>query len=1387
MSPSRPRRRSKILPRAASLQWWAVSLTLAVLRVATAQISDTAPVALDDSPVADRILAEVEAQVGDNPRRAADLLASLLDEYGDRVVPIPDRPDVFRSVRAAVLEVLAGNAAVRTAWRERGEVEASELLSAAGPAETLRRRPMTGAGLEAAYRAAQRAIESGSPEAGLRLLDSVATWPDADTPEAQGRRELLAATAWIAIARDAGSAPDRRRRDDAIEAVRRREPAAAARLQVWAEAIDRPGDDGAGDMDPAMREWTVLWDAPLEESLHRRRTVDPGSGRVLHSNPEGVRQTGMFLTAVPVVVGDLVLVNEGRLIEAVDRYTGRLRWFRDFDSGRIFAGSGRPGDLGEIALEGEDAYTILGHSFGDRRGGRTVIRFDARTGRERWEVDPDRIPDRPLLEDAEAFGAPLILGDVVVVPLRKLTSRLETIDLVLALDRADGSVRWLRSIASSGSMRNSVGRPVSRLSTIDGDVLIASSAGAVARLDGRTGSVVWLRREEVPLAGLSTITEAWQIATPVVLEEGIATLDASRRHWQLLDPETGDLLQRHPIGAGTISGQVTWLAVVKGGIDGERDLLLLIGNDIVAVDPAAPETPIWSLQDRARDAGIPIGPIEATGVRGRVEVESGRILVPTVDAVISVDPPSGRVTRLLEIEGPVNPVLAGDTIHLVGAESVATVMPVLDAVATLERRIRESPDAVTQAMGLLELAARIGRPDLQLLAARAAVDGLNGPDGEMWRDEVLDLLLEAVPSAGDEDGEILLELASSAATDVAGRVRHRLARAGWLKARGRTRDAISEWLGIVGDSSLATVLVRESPDHAVAGGTVARERLREVRTEDVALSAVLDAEAMAEVDAAIKARETASVLMQLARRSAGTDAAIKAAGRVVEILRDEGNPMSAAAAALMVARDFDRLDPRRATLLQHAATACTDVGRPDLATMLLATSGSPSAGPPSPSVGGVPDHIESLPGRLVTSNPAIAATAPTDLVLLFEAGTTELVARDAEGLVERWRRPWSMDHLLVEWSPDLLIWEGAAQRQPILSSLDPATGDVRWSTPDVSRLLPAPDRHAINADGFLPDGGLFQPWEILSMPLDGGVLLVRRDGAASLVDRVDGRTVIWSRRGLLDRVHGISSGGGLVHVHGSGVDQRGEVVGRLVSLDPVSGRVVLDESIESGEIRWAIPDPLGRVAIGTSTEVHVLDPIGALLGRGDQWRRRRTGGDEIRLGWISGGDLVLLDDASSIVAWDLPSGRVDADRWDVPEDRLELLGRPLETLDLGDRRILHLDARLVMHDAEGEILGMDAMSIPGRKDQRVMPVRDGILLVTRIMAGVPGGGVHRIQRLDPDAGLMLVGQPFEIAGGRPYADVRVVDGWLLLSTEAETHAVPMSASPESNSDLPGRP
>ncbi len=1353
--------------------------------MAMAQVADLAPVAVDDSPVADRLLAEVDAQAADNPRRAAELAAELLDAYADRVVADPDRPDVFRSVRSAIIEVLESAPDVLDAWNERVGDEAVAMLEVAGPLETWRRRPMTPAGLEAAFRLAQRSIESGSAESGLRLLDALVGWPGLDAEMMRERRAMLVALAWVRIAEDSGRPADQRRRDEAIGQVRA--AGAVAALTEW--AASRSATDAATppDDDPSRREWTVLWEAPLEASLHRRRTTDLASGRPLGSNAEVVRRIGMFLTSVPAIFGDLVIVNEGHIIEAIDRYTGRLRWFRDFGSAQSFTSMGRPGDLGEIVLDGEDAYTILGNAFNDRpTGERAIIRFDPSTGRVRWTMRPDRSGGDPLLEDAEAVGAPMILGDLVVVPLRKVTSRLETIDLVLALDRSDGSVRWLRSIASSGSVRTSDRRPVSRLNTVDGDVLVASSAGAIARLDGLSGSVVWLRRQDVPLNGLGRVFEAWQIAAPVVTDLGVVTLDAARRHWQLIDPETGDLVEEHPIGPGTTAGNPARIDVVPGALDGS-DLLLFIGTDIVAVDPATPTVPMWSLSEKARDAGLSIESVDAPGVRGRVVVEGGTILVPTVDAVLSIDPGTGTVHRLFEIDGPVNPMLAADAILVAGSESLATMMPVLDAVATLERRIRESPDAVSQAMALLELAARIGRSDLQLLAARAAVDGLSGPDGELWRDEVLDLLLDAVPSAGEADGAVLLDLAADTAVDVGGRVRHRLARAAWLQSRGRGLEAIDEWLGIIGDPTLASVMIRVADDFDVAAGTVARSRLRETRSLDAEVARRLDAQATERMNAAIAARETASVFANLARQAVDSDAAVLAASRAVEILRDEGDPLSVAAVAMVVARGFEPEDPRRVRLLRDAATACADAGRSDLTDVLSRLAGVSDTTVTLPQVGGVPDHIESIRGRLVPVAPEARGHPPADLILFHEPDTSELVARDADGLGERWRRPWSAEVRIVQWSPDLLVWEGADQRLPVLHSLDEKSGEIRWSTPAVSQLLPAPDRLAVNTDGFLPDGGVFQPWEILVVPCDRGVMLVRRDGAISLVDGTDGRTVLWSRRSIMDRVYGFSRGGGLVHLHGSGIDADGEVIGRLVSIDPVQGTIVLDESFEAGEVDWALSEALGRVVVGAGSEIHVVDPIGRRIGAVDHWKRRLPTSSDVELGWVTDRDVVLIDENLSTNVWHLEDGRLDADRWSLPEDPNRGSARPLESIELGRKRVLHLDGRVVMHDSQGRLLGLDAMSIPGRRDWKALPVEGGLLLITRLSVGVPGGSVVRVQRLETDAGLRLGGRPFEISAGRPYTEARVVDGWLLLSTGVETHAVPMSASPESNPEMPTRP
>ncbi len=1351
--------------------------------IAVAQIGagDLAPVALDDSPVAERMLAEVAAQSADNPDRAAVLLAELLDQYDARVVGDGTDPDRLESVRTAVLRLLERDGAIREAWRSRHDDEAASILEREGEEACLRRRPMTTAGLEAGLRIAQRSVEIGAPDSAVRLLDLVADWPGASAGKVVDRVAVLRALAMIGIDRDRRSTESASERDAAIDAVRTRDADLGARLDAIAEATEAMvlPDPSRSAFD---REWTVLWEIPLEASLHRARTIDSETGRNRHSDPEAVRRGGGYLVSIPAVSDNLVLVNQGNFIEGVDRYTGRTRWFRDLRAGNALYGTGIPIDLNEIHVVDGDAYTVTGHAMsGGRNGRRSIIRFDPATGNEHWSVRPDRLRDIEELEDAEPSGPPLVVGDLVMVPLRRTTSRLETIDLVLALARSDGSPRWVRTIASSGSTRTGDPRPVSMLANLDGDVLVASAAGAVARLDGRTGVVVWLRRDEVPLRSSGQTRWGWQIAGPVVLDRGVATLDAGRRHWQLLDPETGELLLRRPIGVGSAVGAASWLAVVEGALDG-RDLLLAIGDDVVAIDPAEPAEPVWSWRRRAEEAGIDLGDPTLRQVRGRVFVDRKSLLVPTATGVFAVDPVDGRSERVLRLDAPSNPVLAPDAIHAATPDTLVTSMPVLDAVATLERRIKAAPEAVSESIALLELARRIGRADLLRLAARTAVEGLATPNGAGWRGEVLNLLLDTVASADDADGLLLLDLAEEVATDVSGRARHRLALADWLQKRGRLAEAADAWLGVMADLEASRVMVRSGDTLEVAAGSVARSRLVAAVQVDPVLRARLGDQAVAEVEAAIESRETAPVLIGLARRYPGTDAAIVAAGRAIEILRDEGDAASIMALAFVVARDLEATDPRRTSLLEKAATACEDAGGSGRVAAIRRVAGFDDVTRPRrPNLEGVPDHLDLLEGRLVPAAEELAGDPPADWFLVFEPDSRELVARDASDLEERWRFAVDDDHVVVGWAPEVLVWEGGQRREPFLTALDPGTGEVLWSTPKPSGVLPPISRFAVEADGFRPGGEVFVPYQVFPMPLDGGILLIRRDGAVSMLDRVDGRTVAWSQQNLLDRVYGATTGGGLIHLHGAGIDDTGDKVGRVVSLDPTSGRVVFDQVIPAGEIQWLVAGDLGRVAIGTRSEIRLLDPISSIVGGGDGWRRREIGLEGGVLGWITEDDVVVADDAGRVSAWDLLGGRVRDDVWLLPDDQLAAPGRAIETIELGESRVLHLDGRVVLHDGEGRLLGADALAAPSRRDWTIVPLESRLLLATRISSG-SGTTLIRFQQLDPAAGLKLVGMPFEIAGRTRYERARAVDGHLLLSTEAETHVLPMSPPREDAHD-----
>ena len=1361
--------------------------TLFLSGLAPAQVDELAPVALDDSPAAQLALDEARAQAADNPERTAELAAELLDQYADRVVARDDASELFESVRSSVIGLLESDPGVLAAWRRAETGPANAMLVEDGIEAAFQRRPLTTAGLEAGLRLAQRMIESGRPYAGLRLIDSLANWQG--TVRTASRIDLLRALALIDLVRRPGSDDSvAMELDRAIELVAAESPSRAEALVTLRE--DLAADPPTGmpvDLESLKKlDWTPLWDVEMGDALFRRKTTNMATGRVLSvASQTRAFEAGSYLVSIPAVFEDLVLVNEGYLLEALDRFTGRLVWYRDHGLARGITPSGLPGDPNEVVLADGEAYTVLGHYFPNGRGGDGIVtRFDPLTGIDRWSIRPDRMDDDPLLEGAQPAGPPLVVGDLLVVPLRKWTPRLETIDMVLAVDRADGGYRWLRTIASSGKIRSNTGRPLATLAEIDGDVLVASPAGAMARLDGRTGSIRWLRRDEVPLRMSVNTGFAWQISGPVVCGQGVAAIDASRRHWVILDPETGEELVRKPLGAGSVAGAASWLMAASVP-DAGPDLLLAIGsNDIVAIDPSRPDRRVWSLRDRCNEVGMSLGTQLASGIRGRVFPIDDGIVVPVVDRLYLVDTTTGTPSRLADMPGPTNPLVTSDAIYACGSDSVQALMPIGNAIAALEARIRATPDAIPQALALMELSERIGRRELLVLAARSAVEASLRREDARWNEEVLDRILEVLGRTGPDDGAVLVELAGSVIADPMGRAKLELVRGDWLAGLGRGLEATEAWMAILDDEDVGSTPVPIDDELEGAASIAALSRLQSLMEGDDELKKELERRGGRLVEEAIRDRASADDLVKLARRYGGTDAALAAGARAVEILRDERRPRQAAFVAMVIGRGFPARHPGRQALMSLAIDSVRELGREDLAEPLSSMSMAGSSGGDRKSSGGrrpvldgVPDRIEILDGIPVPVATEVAVEAPTDGIPMIE--DSSLVWRGGRDLKPLWTIPLeSRDAEIIGFDPRLLVWEGGDLREPRLRAIDISDGSTVWATPRISDLLPPRDRPNDDANAFLPDGSPFIPHQVIPVRVGDGVLLVRRDGALSFVDAADGRSVRWSMDRLMDRVFDATMAGGMLHLTGSEVDADGERVGVTVSLDPGTGRRLHRSVHETGEVRMAIGDDAGRLAVVTKGGVSMVDPAGAALGHAGGWTCRDPVLSFAPFAWLIEDDLVMVDEDGLVRTLEADLGLERPGGWSASPDGDRSPGRLEEVVRLGDRWLFRHASRLFLHDRFGTMVGADGIARPDLQNVAVVPVSDGLLLLSRNAQR----RIHRVHRLDEKRGLFAVGSPFDYASPGRFEGVRAIDGWLLLRQGEDTHALPMSSSGKSAPD-----
>lgn len=183
-----------------------------------------------------------------------------------------------------------------------------------------------------------------------------------------------------------------------------------------------------------------------------------------------------------------------------------------------------------------------------------VVGLDPADGRALWE--------RPASEAAQYHGAPVRLGaDVVVADDR---------GRVVRLDGATGAERWGAE----------VGGPVYATPAVAEDaVYVSTTRGGLARLDARSGDVVWTAQDEQPL----------RLSTAAVGGEALA-VGVSDGTVRGIDPASGDELWRYR-GDGGVTAAPVWI--------GDRVAVGTLTKRLVVIDGSTGREE-WSTELRGR-------------------------------------------------------------------------------------------------------------------------------------------------------------------------------------------------------------------------------------------------------------------------------------------------------------------------------------------------------------------------------------------------------------------------------------------------------------------------------------------------------------------------------------------------------------------------------------------------------------------------------------------------------------------------------------------------------------------------------------------------------------------------------------------------------------------
>lgn len=729
------------IPRCRLLALLAVCVLLAWHSRVFAQIEQQQnPIFLDESPVASDALSRArEHLAGGNLDATADVLQRVLDDHPREVTPSGKDQLLSVSLRKAVEGMLISNPDLLERYRQRQASAAGEMLAQGRLEELARTRLLTTPGLEATLMLARREMLDGHFDASALRLGDLANHPDAGVKPGgvwEGRVLTLARELAPYLTSPARLVELAELVGEALPGVKMEVPASAqVQPSVLLPGVDLPPAD--------------LLPRPIGTGTFADLTPIQVNMGMTRQQAEMIPAYARALRLWPVLTGSSVILTSGPRIWSFDRLTARPRWTVDAlaQCGKeSVPARGLDPQAGTRTIPTTDweestspalvSGTLVAVVAQDvdpiTEGEEIIVGLDPQTGSARWCNGLSALS--PDLARANARGP--VLGDsgVALVSLvKEQRERRQRVALLAGVDALTGTLRWSLPVASTGVLPYAGTQRLADALAVDAGVVYRSDRiGVVGAYRVVDGEPLWVRHLPAPVQAMeaSATLTPWAMMAPVVAGRSVFVLSPDRERIIELDAGSGGII------AERASAEL-----------GRPDYLLLVGEDLVgvgynrlAVVPLAK----WGIGQVVMSGIVP-----ELGIRGRVGVAGGRLLVPTEKGVSVINPGSLRQPeRWIALESPGTPLATGQGLIVVDDARVHVYSTWEIAALELRRQMSAMPDDPAPALELLSLAERSGRVEefLPALEQAAGVVGRaqgvgRGGAAEVVRGQLIELVL----------------------------------------------------------------------------------------------------------------------------------------------------------------------------------------------------------------------------------------------------------------------------------------------------------------------------------------------------------------------------------------------------------------------------------------------------------------------------------------------------------------------------------------------------------------------------------------------------------------------------------------------------------------------